>query len=141
MMTSLMSRKVIVKELTKFFPDVSVYESNVGIFDGPVPDFEQIKIVREIIEYTRAHDYKVRLEFYKHHKVLDIICEDDCKDNLYINSVVISYSTKSKEIVGCDICDTGEDPFFSNFVSAIVFEYIEPIRDKLEWHEVDNGNK
>lgn len=123
-------RWLVEKGLKDLSPYSTIFE---GGFSGVSSlEFEQIEIVKEIIEFTKKHGYKVRLELYKHHKVLDIICEENCKENYYRNNVVISYSTKLKEIVGCDIGDSGEDPKFTEFTRELVAKYIEPIRGEID---------
>ena len=90
-------------------------------------------------ELSKQYGYSVKGELYVHHKVLDIVFESEGK--YYINNLAITYNLDKNKIVGCSINDIDGDQYFEEFIKLLVGKYIEPIRDKLEWHEVDNGKK
>lgn len=136
MKIEVLDRQVYPKVYQSVFPHVTMYEMQC-MSEGK--EINKIPLIKELEELSKQYGYSVKGELYIHHKVLDIVFESESK--YYINNFAISYNLDKNKIVGCSINDIDGDQYFEEFIKLVVGKYIEPIRDKLEWHEVDNGNK
>ena len=123
-------RRLLEKGLIDFFPYTAMYTG--GYLSGAsLHRYGLLPLVDELVKIALAKGYEVRLEIYPHHKVCDVVIEND-KDCFYKNNVVVSYSLINEKIIGCDITDSMEDPIFTEFISKLVAKYIEPIRGEIE---------
>ena len=141
MRSELMVRKEIPKIFKQIMPYSTVFESGRGIGGESSYDFEVIPIIREIIEFTRDYSYQVRLEYYRQHRVLDVVIEYDDVSNYYVNNFVITYDLISKKIIGYHNGDKEEDTFFTSFIMSLIEKFIDPIRKEIDKEEVLDENK
>lgn len=123
-------RRLLEKGLIDFFPYTAMYAGGYVAGDS-LSRYGLISLVDELVKMALAKGYEVRLEIYPHHKVCDVVIEND-KDCFYQSDVVVSYSLINEKIIGCDITDSMEDPIFTGFIREVVFKYIEPIRGEIE---------
>lgn len=141
MRSELMVRKEIPKIFKQIMPYSTVFESGRGIGGEPAYDFEVIPIIREIIEFTRDYGYLVRLEYYRQHKVVDVVIEYNDASSYYVNSFVITYDLISKKIIGYHNGDKEEDTFFTSFIMSLIEKFIDPIRKEIDKDEVLDESK
>lgn len=123
-------RRLLEKGLIDFFPYTAMYTGNY-MSDGYLNRYGLIPLVDELVKIALAKGYEVRLEIYPHHKVCDVVIENN-DDSFYKNNVVITYSLINEKIVGCDISNSQEDVKFTEFIRELVSKYIEPIRGEIE---------
>lgn len=120
-------RRLLEKGLIDFFPCTAMY---IGSWiDGC--SYRLIPLVNELEKIAIENGYQMRLEIYPHHKVCDVVIENN-KDCFYQSNIAISYSLINKKIIGCDITNSMEDPKFTEFIRKLVSKYIEPIRGEIE---------
>ena len=120
-------RRLTEKGLKDFFPCTTIYSSGYAYDET----YEEISIVKELDKLAAESGYEFRLEIYPHHKVCDVVIENN-KDCFYQSNIVVSYSLINEKIIGCDISDSKEFPSFTEFISKLVAKYIEPIRGEIE---------
>ena len=123
-------RRLLEKGFINFFPYTAMYVGGYIAGDS-LNRYGLIPLVDELAKMALAKGYEVRLEIYPHHKVCDVVIENN-NDCFYKSNVVVSYSLINKKIIGCDITDSMEDPIFTGFISKLVAKYIEPIRGEIE---------
>ena len=128
----LFERRFVEKGFIDFFPFTAMYDGCYVSGDS-LNRYGLIPLVDELVKKALAKGYKVRLEIYPHHKVCDVVIENDNNnDCFYKSNVVVSYSLINEKIIGCDITNSMEDPIFTEFISKLVAKYIEPIRGEIE---------
>lgn len=123
-------RRLLEKGFINFFPYTAMYAGGYVAGDS-LRRYGLIPLVDELVKIALAKGYEVRLEIYPHHKVCDVVIENN-KDCFYQSNVVVSYSLLNEKIIGCDITDSMEDSIFTGFIREVVSKYIEPIRGEIE---------
>ena len=126
----LFERRLLEKGFVDFFPFTAMYAGGYIAGDS-MSRYGLIPLVDELVRIALAKGYEVRLEIYPHHKVCDVVIENN-KDYFYQSNVVVSYSLINEKIIGCDVTNSMEDPIFTEFISSLVAKYIEPIRGEIE---------
>ena len=126
----LFERRLLEKGLIDFFPFTAMY-AGYHVSGDSLSRYGLIPLVDELVKIALAKGYEVRLEIYPHHKVCDVVIENN-KDCFYQSNVVVTYSLINEKIIGCDITNSMEDPIFTEFTRELVAKYIEPIRGEIE---------
>ena len=122
-------RRLLERGFVDFFPYTAMYTSNCR---DDCLLYSEIPLVRELERLAIENGYQMRLEIYPHHKVCDVVIENDNNDCFFKSNIVVSYSLLNKKIIGCDISDSNEFPSFTEFIRELVARYIEPIRGEIE---------
>ena len=123
-------RRLLEKGLIDFFPHTAMYAGGYVSGDS-LSRYGLIPLVDELVKMALAKGYEVRLEIYPHHKVCDVVIENN-NDCFYKSNVVVSYSLINEKIIGCDISDSMEGSIFTGFIRELVSKYIEPIKGEIE---------
>ena len=126
----LFERRLVEKGLVDFFPFTAMF-AGYHVSGDSLSRYGLIPLVDELVKKALAKGYEVRLEIYPHHKVCDVVIENN-KDCFYQSNIVVSYSLLNEKIIGCDISDSKEFPSFTEFIRKLVAKYIEPIRGEIE---------